>query len=256
MQPSEGQLHLRLHTGHPDRPAPHGPPGQVIKQKRLAHTRLAAHHQGLSLTRPHASHEPVQDGTFSLPVNQSWPAAVASRGCHHRPGSPSRPGRRHHIRARRERNAAARSPRRGRASTRTSSQSPLIMQSAYSSGNEYGNRPPQLRVCTAAAVAPVNPETQVVTRPVSLGTTESEPGHGDKADADSEPAARSGRSAVRRRRRTAGLPLLRTVWIPPLPSPSCVPPPRARHARTHSGRRRARIPPRAASALVSRTRLG
>ena len=55
--------------------------------------------------------------------------------------------------------------------------------------------------------------------------------------------------------RLVPIPLLRTVSTPLLPSPS-VPVraphrPRARHARTHSGRRRPANAPRTASALVS-----
>lgn len=57
-----------------------------------------------------------------------------------------------------------------------------------------------------------------------------------------------------------GAPLLRTVCIPLLPSPS-VPVrvsrrPRARRPRTHSGGRKPAIASRSAHALVSRVRLG
>jgi hypothetical protein len=59
---------------------------------------------------------------------------------------------------------------------------------------------------------------------------------------------------------TVAIPLLRTVSAPLLPPPS-VPVraprrPRARHARTHSGRRRPENEPRTASALVTGTSLG
>jgi hypothetical protein len=96
MQSGERQFHLRLHTRRPDHPAPPGAPGQVVEQRRLAHTRITAHYQGLALTRPHTSHEPVQHATFSVPVYQPLPATRTSSGRHYRPSATWRPGRQYH----------------------------------------------------------------------------------------------------------------------------------------------------------------
>jgi hypothetical protein len=68
MQPREGQLHLRLHSHGPRYQATRGPPGQVVKKRGFAHARLTTHHQGLALTGPHASNEPVKDATFADPA--------------------------------------------------------------------------------------------------------------------------------------------------------------------------------------------
>jgi hypothetical protein len=79
MQPGEGQLHLGLHTHRSGHPAPPGPADQVIQQRRLAHAWLTPDNQGLSFTCPHVNHEPVQDSTFTAPVDQSWHADL--RAC-------------------------------------------------------------------------------------------------------------------------------------------------------------------------------
>jgi hypothetical protein len=68
MQPREGQLHFRLDARRPPDQASRGPPGQVVKQSGLAHAGLTSHHQGLALTGPHASHEPVKYLTFAEPA--------------------------------------------------------------------------------------------------------------------------------------------------------------------------------------------
>ncbi len=68
MQPREGQLHFRLHSRGPRYQASRGPPGQVVKQSGLAHAGLTAHHQGLALTGPHASHEPIKYAAFAEPA--------------------------------------------------------------------------------------------------------------------------------------------------------------------------------------------
>ena len=68
MQAGEGQLHFRLHGHGPRDQAPRGPPGQVVQQHRLAYAGLTAHHQGASLTGPHAGDEPIKYPTFDEPV--------------------------------------------------------------------------------------------------------------------------------------------------------------------------------------------
>ena len=70
MQPREGQLHFRLHACSPHYSAlrTRCPAGQVVKQNGLAYAGLTAHHQGLALTSPHASNEPVKYATFAEPV--------------------------------------------------------------------------------------------------------------------------------------------------------------------------------------------
>ena len=68
MQPREGELHFRLYARRPHYQAPRGPPGQVVKQRGLAHARLTAHHQGPALTGLHASDEPVKHATFAEPA--------------------------------------------------------------------------------------------------------------------------------------------------------------------------------------------
>ena len=65
MQRRERQLHLRLHAHGPRDQAPRGPPGQVVKQRGLAHAGLTAQHQGPALTGPHVSDEPVKYVTFA-----------------------------------------------------------------------------------------------------------------------------------------------------------------------------------------------
>jgi hypothetical protein len=67
MQPREGQLHLGLHScsTHYSASRTRGPLGQVVKQRGLAYAGLTAHDQGLALTGPHASNEPVKHATFA-----------------------------------------------------------------------------------------------------------------------------------------------------------------------------------------------
>ena len=65
MQPRERQLHFRLDARRPHYQAPRGPPGQVVKQRGLAHAGLTAHHQGPALTGPHARNEPVKYLAFA-----------------------------------------------------------------------------------------------------------------------------------------------------------------------------------------------
>ncbi len=77
MQPGERQLHLRLHARHPQHPAPGRLPGQVLQQRRLAHPRLAVHHQHPALTGTHRLDQPVQHAALGTPVRQ--PAHTASQ---------------------------------------------------------------------------------------------------------------------------------------------------------------------------------
>ena len=70
VQAREGQLHLRLHSGRPRYQAPRRPPGQVVKQRGLAHPGLTAHHQRPALAGAHVGDEPVKHRAFAEPVHQ------------------------------------------------------------------------------------------------------------------------------------------------------------------------------------------
>ena len=70
MQPGEGQLHLRLHAGRPRYPASARPFGQVVQQHRLAHARVAAHHQHPALAGPDRVDQPVQHVALAVAVGQ------------------------------------------------------------------------------------------------------------------------------------------------------------------------------------------
>ena len=76
MQAGERQLHLRLHARRTDHPAPRRPPGQVIQQRRLPHSRLAAQHQYPALTCPHGAGDLVEHAALGVPVRQ-LPLAAA-----------------------------------------------------------------------------------------------------------------------------------------------------------------------------------
>jgi hypothetical protein len=101
MQPGEGQLHLRLHARRVRHPAPLGLVDQVAQQRRLAHARNAAQHQGPALTGTDGSEQPVEHLAFAAAVRQpcrassdpgirSHPPGTTSVGCGRRPF----PGRR------------------------------------------------------------------------------------------------------------------------------------------------------------------
>jgi hypothetical protein len=50
-------------------------PGQVLQQRRLAHARLAGHHQRLTLTCPDSIDQPVQHAAFAVPApkgDRAW----------------------------------------------------------------------------------------------------------------------------------------------------------------------------------------
>ena len=70
MQAREGQLHLRLHARRARHPAPARLPGHIVQQHRLAHARVAAHHQRPALATPDRIDEPAQRVAFAAPVRQ------------------------------------------------------------------------------------------------------------------------------------------------------------------------------------------
>ncbi len=80
MQRSEGQLHLRLHASGPCQLAVRRPPGQVFKQRRLAHARLAVQHQGAAFPRTNGRDEPIKHVAFSPAVGQ-----LRAPAAHHEP---------------------------------------------------------------------------------------------------------------------------------------------------------------------------
>ena len=70
MQPGEGQFHLRLHPGRPHHPASVRLPGQVIKQHRLAHARVAVQHEHPALAGPDRAEEAVEPAAFTVPAGR------------------------------------------------------------------------------------------------------------------------------------------------------------------------------------------
>ena len=97
VQPGVGQLHLRLDPGRMRYPAARRLLAQVVQQRRLAHARFAAHHQGAALACTYRVQEPVQHVAFPAPAQQlrgalsrtGW--SVSVRGPPLRP-SPARRG--------------------------------------------------------------------------------------------------------------------------------------------------------------------
>ena len=79
MQPGERQLHLRLDTGGAHHPAARRLRDQVLQQRRLAHTRFAAHHQRPALTAANRLDELVEDVPFAAPAPQ-FCGASSDRG--------------------------------------------------------------------------------------------------------------------------------------------------------------------------------
>jgi hypothetical protein len=67
VQSGEREFHLRLDTGSAHHPAARGMLGQVVQQRRLAHARLAPHHQRLAFTCVHTVEEPVEYVAFAAP---------------------------------------------------------------------------------------------------------------------------------------------------------------------------------------------
>ena len=70
MQPGERELHLRLDTGGTRHTAARRLLDQVLQQRRLAHARLATHHQRPALARANSVDEPVEHVAFAAPAPQ------------------------------------------------------------------------------------------------------------------------------------------------------------------------------------------
>jgi hypothetical protein len=70
MHAGEGELHLGLHTSRTRHHTARSMTGQVIQQRRLAHTDFAAHHQYPAFTRPDSFDQPVKQLTFVSPAPQ------------------------------------------------------------------------------------------------------------------------------------------------------------------------------------------
>src|SRR5215831_5642035 len=75
MQTRERQLHFGLHAYRARHPAPPRLPGHVIQQRGLAHTSVAAYHQGPALARPDRLNKPVERLAFAAPVRQPFRAS-------------------------------------------------------------------------------------------------------------------------------------------------------------------------------------
>src|SRR3954463_2017405 len=70
MHPGVGELHLRLDTHSARHPAARGVLGQVVQERRLAHTRLPAHHQGTALTCANSVDKLAEHVAFAAPAPQ------------------------------------------------------------------------------------------------------------------------------------------------------------------------------------------
>ena len=77
VQPGERQFHLRLDAGGAHHPAAGRVPGQVVEQRRLAHARLAVHHQGPALTGADRLHQPVEH-LHTRCIGRSVPGCTAT----------------------------------------------------------------------------------------------------------------------------------------------------------------------------------
>jgi hypothetical protein len=75
----EGQLHLRLDTGHAGYLAVSRPRGEVLQQRRLTRTRLAVHDQRPAFTGANSVQELVQDTTLGTAVGQLHRASRTGR---------------------------------------------------------------------------------------------------------------------------------------------------------------------------------
>ena len=72
MQAAERELHLRLDARRTHHAAALSLPGQVIQQRRLAHARLAAHHQHPALAGPDSRYQAGQRAHLAAPAPQRY----------------------------------------------------------------------------------------------------------------------------------------------------------------------------------------
>jgi hypothetical protein len=61
--------------------------GDVLQQRRLAHARLATHHQCPALTRANSFDELVEHIAFAAPARQPWRAPSDEGKSGHLPGT-------------------------------------------------------------------------------------------------------------------------------------------------------------------------
>ncbi len=87
MQPGERELHLRLDTRGTRHTEARRVFDQVVQQHRLAHARLAAHHQRQALTRANSFGQPVEDVALAAAVRQLRRATTDGGMCGHLPAS-------------------------------------------------------------------------------------------------------------------------------------------------------------------------
>ena len=76
VQPREHELHLGLHAGDAQDPAPGGLTGQEVQQRGLAHTSVTAYHQSLAVTTAHRVDQLHQLRLLGMPVHQLDRAAA------------------------------------------------------------------------------------------------------------------------------------------------------------------------------------
>ena len=77
VEPGERHLHFRLDACHPRDAAADRALRQVIQQRRLARSRLAAQNQDAALAGPHVRGQPVEHLTLATTAMQPAPGAVS-----------------------------------------------------------------------------------------------------------------------------------------------------------------------------------
>src|SRR6476469_5418677 len=89
MQPGEGKLHLRLNAGGAHDPKSWRLLDGVLQKRRLAHARLAPHHERPAFARPDGLDEPVEYIAFAAPAGQRGRAAADCGELGHLAGEPT-----------------------------------------------------------------------------------------------------------------------------------------------------------------------
>src|SRR3979411_2394790 len=87
MQTRERELHLRLDTRGAHHTTARRMLDRVVQQRRLAHARLAPHHQHPALTRPDSIDEPVEHVAFAAPSRQLCRACTDGGIAGHQPAT-------------------------------------------------------------------------------------------------------------------------------------------------------------------------
>ena len=80
VQPRIRKLHLGLDADRVEYPAARRPLGHVLQQRRLAHTRLAAHHQRLALARADGADQQIERRALAAPAEEPPPGIRSRHG--------------------------------------------------------------------------------------------------------------------------------------------------------------------------------